>query len=93
MCLLPLTLLLLKNPKIKLRGSRLGPWNLTLQGLRVLRGERKVKGEEPSYSEKENRHFWASLWPPSTSWYKAHTESLWAPNFERAPNTGEGEGN
>lgn len=52
MCLLPFTLLLLKNPKIKLRVSRLGPWNLTLQGLRVLGGERRVKGEELSYSER-----------------------------------------
>ena len=34
-CLLPFPLLF-RNPRIKLRSSRLGPWKLILQGLRVL---------------------------------------------------------
>lgn len=84
-----------KNPKVKLRFSRLGPWNLTLQGLRVLwERERRVKGEELRYSGKEDKYFYASLWLPSTSWDKAHIDSLWGghPTLTAPLNAGE-EGN
>lgn len=79
------TLLLFKNPKIELRVSRLGLWNLTLQGLRVLRGERRVKGE--SYPEKEDRRFCTIALPALIR----YIQSLCGPPT-LSPNAGEGEG-